>query len=175
MKTIKHAEIRLSNGQIAILDTAEIHPGTYETMLMYRNGTEITSATTTSEAQAVADFDHLRKQYESTALTGKYAKLADDLRKAAAAGISAGKCLGNDGGTCNFDSPEILLPRWRESLVMEAAKAAGVGCFRCPYTGAYVFPLRAGFQGNANTEAAETARDVLIDAGYNASVYYQVD
>ena len=32
--------------------------------------------------------------------------------------------FGEDGGTCNFDSPSLLLPRWQEKKIKQAAKEA---------------------------------------------------
>lgn len=44
MNTIKHTEYK-HNGRRVILDTCELAPGKYETMLLYPNGEEITSRT----------------------------------------------------------------------------------------------------------------------------------
>lgn len=113
---------------------------------------------------------------ESATLTGKYAKLADDLRTAAALGIEAAK-HSDDGGTCNFDAPTLRLPRWNQAKVKQAAKVAGLGCFVWNLWGSkrYVFSIPIGAQANARTVAAETMSKSLKAAGYDAGMYYQMD
>lgn len=108
-------------------------------------------------------------------LSGRYAKLADDLRQAAEIGRQAAAQSG-DGGTCNFDAVSVKLKGWTKSKVEAAAGQAGVGCFVWNLWGSksYVFPLASG-QGDARTAAAEAMRDFLRSAGYEASVYYQMD
>lgn len=178
MRTIKNEKIRLSNGRWAVLDASELFPGEFETMLLYPgSGEEITSAKASTEAQAICDFDRIRKEYAGPELTGKYAKLSKALKAAREAGKRAAEALGNDGGACNFDAPALYLPRWNQQQVKAAAEAAGVGCFKWQFMGGgvYVFPLRLGYQGNANTAAAEEALDCLIDAGYNGRTYYEID
>lgn len=56
MNTIKHTEYK-HNGRRVILDTCELAPGKYETMLLYPNGEEITSRTARTEADAPAAED----------------------------------------------------------------------------------------------------------------------
>lgn len=58
MNTIKHTEYKY-NGRRVILDTCELTPGKYETMLLYPNGHEIDCRTARTEADAIADFDEL--------------------------------------------------------------------------------------------------------------------
>lgn len=60
-------------------------------------------------------------------LSGKYLKLAKDLKAA----YEYGKAhMGtDDGGTCNFDSPTLYLPRWNKEQVKAAVKAAGLNSF----------------------------------------------
>lgn len=109
--------------------------------------------------------------------TAKYERLTEALRRAITAAELAVAENPEDGGTCNFDSPALLLPRWNEKRVEEAAKKAGRGCFKWDCCGAkyFVFPLRVGGQGNSRTLAAETAKDSLAAEGYHANVYYQMD
>lgn len=166
----------MKDGVKAILSTVETDPGQYETMLMSPDGDEeYAQLRTTSEAQAVGDFNHLRKQYEVKPLTGKYAKLAEDLKAAAAIGLEAAD-RSDDGGTCNMDAAALDLKGWRRESVENAAKAAGVGCFIWSLYGSksYVFPLRCG-QGNKNMYAAEAMTQALKDMGYDASTYCQID
>lgn len=147
MRTIKTEQIWLRNNRRAILDTCELYPGEFETMLLSPDsGDEIASAKAATEAEALSDFDRIRRQYEAPGPSGQYAALAEALKAA------------RDTGE-------------------QAAEAAGVGCFKWHSMGGgcYVFPLRFGYQGNANTAAAEAARDSLKAAGYDALVYYQID
>ena len=109
----------------------------------------------------------------NTPLTGKYAQLRDGLIKARKAGLERA-AVSDDGGTCNFDSPAIKLPRWQVAKVKQAAAEAGCGCFVW-FSGFYVFPLCCGGQANKVTAAAEAAEKALKNAGYDASVYYQAD
>ena len=100
---------------------------------------------------------------------------AEDLKEALAYGLEhAGT---DDGGTCNFDSPTLYLPRWNRKKVEAAAKTAGVGCFmwssfskRC-----YVFSVPGVGQGYTRTNAAEAMKDFLKSRGYEAGMYYQMD
>lgn len=175
-RQIKTANITLASGKAAILSTAELAPGEYETILASPDfGTEYKVLRTTSEAQALADFKHLRKTYHVAPLSGKYAKLAEDLRKAAAVGYAAAE-LSDDGGTCNFDAATIRLSGWIQAKVEQAAREAGVRCFVWNLWGSksFVFPIASG-QGNARTAGAEAMSDHLKKAGYDAGMYYQMD
>lgn len=178
MRTVKRCNVRLSDGRTAILDTCELFPGEFETMLLdSKTEEEITSATAKTEAEALRDFSRIRTRYNVPELSGRYAALASALESAKESGLEAGESLGNDWGTCNFDAPAVVLPRWSQKMVEAAAKKAGIGCFKWREMGAgcYVFPLRFGYQGNANTAAAEAAAESLKAAGYEAFVYYQMD
>lgn len=178
MRTVKRCNVRLSDGRSAILDTCELFPGEFETMLLDpQTDEEITSATAKTETDALRDFSRIRTRYNAPELSGRYAALASALAAARDSGMEAGEALGNDWGTCNFDAPAVSLPRWSQKLVEAAAKKAGVGCFKWRGMGAgcYVFPLRFGYQGNANTAAAEAASNSLKASGFEAFVYYQMD
>lgn len=175
-RQIKTANITLADGRIAILSTAELSVGEYETMLASPDfETEYKVLRNTSEGGALADFRKLLKTYHVAPLSGKYAKLAEDLRKAAAAGYAAAE-RSDDGGSCNFDAASIRLNGWIRAKVEQAAREAGVGCFVWNLWGSksYVFPLRCG-QGNARTAGAEAMSKHLKAAGYEASMYYQMD
>lgn len=108
-------------------------------------------------------------------LKGKYAKLAKDLRDA----LEYGRTLAgdDDGGTSNFDSPSIDLPRWNKALVEEAAKEAGLSCSTWDVLGhkQYVFSVPGSGQGLMRTRTAEAMSWYLRRKGYAASVYYQMD
>lgn len=175
-RQIKKANITLKNGKAAILSTAELAPGLYETMLASPNfDTEYKVLRNTTEEGALADFKSLHKTYHMAPLSGKYAKLAEDLRKAAAVGRAAAD-LSDDGGTCNFDAATIRLKGWNRAKVEQAAREAGVRCFEWNLWGSksYVFPIECG-QGNARTAGAEAMSKALESAGYDAGMYYQMD
>ena len=176
MRQIKSENIRLASGAAAVLSVAEITPTEYEVMLASPDfSVEYEVRHADCEYWALARYENLRERFHVPAPTGKYAKLADDLRQAAAVGYAAAAQSG-DGGTCNFDAVTLRLPRWARPQVEAAAKAAGVGCWVWNLWGtkSFVFPIAAG-QADARTAAAEAMRDHLRDAGYDAGVYYAID
>lgn len=176
-KKIRFQRITLSNGQDALLSTVELEPGLYETIMASPDYSfEYTQLRTTDEAQAIADFKHLRKRYHIEPLTGKYADLAKDLEAAVAHGLEVAANV-EDGGTCNFDAVALDLRGWRGDRVEQAAKAAGVSCSTWTLFGSkrYVFSIRSRYQGNARTKAAEAMAEALKLSGYDAGMYYQID
>ena len=176
-RKIRFKRITMSNGQDAVLSTVELEPGLYETLMASPDYSfEYTQLRTTDEAQAIADFKQLRKQYHVEPLTGRYADLAKDLEAAAAYGLEVAANV-EDGGTCNFDAVALDLPGWCRKKVEQAAKAAGVGCSTWTLFGhkKYVFSIRSGYQGSARTEAAEAMAEALKLSGYDAGMYYQMD
>ncbi|MDE6841267.1 MAG: hypothetical protein K2P49_10595, partial [Oscillospiraceae bacterium] len=68
-ESIKRDEaIRLNNGRIYTLDAAKIGTNEYEVMLFNpRTGEEIDSAKTSTEADAILQFDRLRRMYHRPA------------------------------------------------------------------------------------------------------------
>lgn len=109
-------------------------------------------------------------------LTGKYAKLRDDLKAALIAGKAA-EINSDDGGSCNFDSPALYLPRWNEELVKRAAKEAGSSCFiwHLFKSKLFVFRPNTACQANGRSRNAEMMRKYLETAGYDAMDYCQAD
>lgn len=109
--------------------------------------------------------------------TEKQIKLIDALNAAKIAAFFV-RNLEEDGGTCNFDSPSIALPHWREADVEACAAAAGLSCFSWKSYGGkrWVFsvPGPCG-QGNCRSTMAEAMTEALKDAGYDAYTYYQMD
>lgn len=105
-------------------------------------------------------------------LTGKYAKLRDDL--IAALDIGAKAETGEDGGTCNVDAPAILLPRWTRNLVKRAAREAGTECFEWNLYGSryFVFQPRTRAIGNDRSRNAEAATSFLESCGYERVICY---
>lgn len=115
--------------------------------------------------------------YDDKPLKGKYAKLRDDLKIALAAGRKVEMEQPDDGGTCNFDSPALILPRWNHALVQRAAKEAGTHAMLWESCGGFrwVFSPNTSGQGNARTRNAEAMYKKLAELGYKASMYYQMD
>ena len=103
---------------------------------------------------------------------------------ALAAGRAAEIKNPEDGGSCNFDSPAILLPKWKKSLVEQAAREAG--CY-CSVWSTLTFETKTGrehpfiftpdthAQGNARTRNAEAMAEKLKELDYDAMMYYQMD
>lgn len=179
MKTIKHLEYTY-NGRRAILDTCELAPGKFETMLMRKDGTEIECRTNCTESGALSDFAaiytaHPQKSDKPKPLTGKYAKLRDDLRKVYEIGKAAAAQV-EDGGTCNLDAPSLLLPRWQSAKIEQACKEAGCGCFewQC-FNRRWVICFRIPGQAYKRETAAEVMTKALADMGYDALTYCAID
>ena len=80
-----------------------------------------------------------------------------------------------DDGTCNFDSPTLLLTsEWKESDVNEAFKLTGLQPYKVDENYYHILGACEG-QGSRRTAMAEAFRDCLIRLGYNSHVYYQMD
>lgn len=177
MEQIKNEKITLKTGKKAILSTAKLSPNCYETMLASPDfDTEYVRLQTTNKEQAIADFNYLRKQYHVEPLSGKYAKLARDLKSAATQALEVAAKT-DDGGTCNLDSVIIALKGWNGAKVQEAAKQADVGCHSM-FIGrqkSYVLVPKSIGQANARTAAVEAMRKALRFEGYDTSMYYQID
>lgn len=157
-----------------VIDASEIKPGVFEVMAMDAHGMEIACQRVRSIEEAAKVYSAQLAEY--TALTGKYARLRDDLKAAMAAAIAA---VGDsdDGGACNFDACAISLPRWNGALIERAAKEAGTGCFSWQSYGGrrWVFsPPHVG-QARRNEIAAEAMTDFMSKRGYDALCYQSMD
>lgn len=170
------------NGHPVTVSTVRLldKPGeVYETMILRRNGADEWCRHSYDKADALAAHKMAVKicteTEESRPLTGKYAKLAEDLRKAAA--TAEAYRHHEDGGTCNFDAPSLCLPRWSFREIERAAKAAGLGVFAWKVGNhtRYVFSVPIPGQGNRRTEAADAMTRELEALGYDALTYYQMD
>ena len=171
------------NKRRVIVSTVQLPGGVWESMAMYKSdGAEIESIHTKDRADAERAHALLVKRYtpkeapEKKPLTGKYKKLAEDLKQAHEAALAACAHV-DDGGTCNFDSPALYLPRWNGEQVKEAAKAAGVGAWKWESFGPakWVICPRSGAQGNKNTAVSEYMAERLRAAGYDCMMYYAMD
>ncbi len=109
-------------------------------------------------------------------LTGKYAKLRDDLKAALSVGLSAAQRY-EDTGTCNFDAPALKLPRWNSNKIEQAAREAGTRCFDWELWGTrrWVFGTPSVGQARRNEEAAEAMTAFLAARGYDAFCYQAMD
>lgn len=97
-----------------------------------------------------------------------------------AAKTIAQAATGDDGGTCNFDSPALHIPEGMTyQQVVACCKAAGVSCFDWK-------PFKKGEklavigctgigQGSRRTKGAEAACKFLNERGYTCGMYYQMD
>ena len=105
----------------------------------------------------------------------KYAQLASDLTAAVAAARAAAP--GPDGGTCNFDSLMLSLPRWDAAKIEEAAKTAGIRAFDSTFCRrkVWVFTVPCGGQAEKYTRQAEAMCKTMKAAGYDAHVWYRLD
>lgn len=83
----------------------------------------------------------------------------------------------DDGGTCNFDAPTISLPYWRKQEIDEAVSGAGLRYFVHHTFGVKSYVICGGTHGQANrrTVMAEAMYRSLKAAGYDVSMYYQMD
>ena len=80
-----------------------------------------------------------------------------------------------DGGTCNFDTPMIVLPsEWRDADVNKAFMSTGLRPYKVEKNVYHVFDACHG-QGSRRTAMAEAFRDCMRELGYTSYVYYQMD
>lgn len=174
----RNEHIRLNDGRAMILDASKLEEGKYEVMLFDpKTGNEVDSATTSTEEDAMLQFERLEKMYHTPGvmpaeLKGRYKKLAEDLKAALAYGLE--RKGDDDGGTCYGKAPSLLLPRWGRKKVEAAAEYAGFKCFIWNSCGIkfYVFPIRQDIgQGYARTRAAEAMCEYLKGLGYNALTF----
>lgn len=132
--------------------------------------------------EKIADFDALLTAYPADTkpaapkpLTGKYAKLHDDLRKVYEIGKAAAAQV-EDGGTCNLDAPSLLLPRWQSAKIEQACKEAGCGCFEWTcFNRRWVICFHIPGQAYKRETAAEVMTKALADMGYDALTYCAID
>ena len=102
-------------------------------------------------------------------------KLADAIREAALAAIAKGKEYeNNDGGSCNLDTPMVLVPRGIKTR--NVVDTQGRQLLGCGYGGGY-YSVRVPLwgQGYQRTAMAEAARDRLCELGYTSYVRYVMD
>jgi hypothetical protein len=98
-------------------------------------------------------------------------KLMNDIAYAAAVAIMYDEV--EDGGSCNFDTPMVELKLTKKEREAVAEFLTPVG--ERGYKNWYFVEVSLCGQGNRRTKMAEAAAQTLAEAGYNASVYYQLD
>lgn len=174
-----------ANGRRLLVSTIEMWPGKFETLVMYAcNYMDIDERRTLDEAEALKNHEELVKKYKQQEkkkpiekpLTGKYLQLAEDLKRIHAEAVKACENI-HDGGTCNHDAPALYLPRWNAAQIKQAAKVAGVGCFKWGSFGGgnWVFCPRINGQAYRREKCAEYMTEALRRAGYEAITYCAMD
>lgn len=164
------------------IDAAELSPGLFDVVVLRSDGHDLESKHATSLEDAEKVYNDFYQRYvlpekPLAPLTGKYAKLRDDLKKALEAGLAAEDADPEDGGTCNLDAASLALPHWSSAKVRQAAKEAGTGCFIWTLFGSrrFVFIPNTRGQGNARSRNAEAMTAALRSFGYDAMDYSQMD
>lgn len=174
---IRQDKIRNSKGEQLLVSTVRFPNGKYETGVFTTGWEDLAVFQCRDEDCALKKHDEYIAEYEAKAaeMPERYKKLAESLKAA----VEAAKAVagGEDGGTCNFDSMMLDLPKWNQTLIELSAKEAGIQAFdtrilRHKY---YIFSVPFGGQGNARTRQAEAMAQAMKSAGYDASVYYQID
>lgn len=185
IKSIKREEYTY-DGRRVILDASEFSSGHFEIMLLrYSDGKGIAEASARTEEEALKQYANIRSAHvpdserhdaDSTPLSGKYAKLRDDIRRAVQIGLEAAAQV-EDSGTCNMDAAALFLLRWKEALVEQACKEADCGCFTWRPFGAKYFVICARIPGQAYKQevAAEAMTKAFLEMGYDAMTYCQMD
>lgn len=170
-----HVELKHGRKQI-IVDACYID-GMFETMALDHNGNVLDEFRSEDFNEAIEAYNRMVEHYSTEELTGKYAKLRDDLRIALDAGRAVEEQNPEDGGTCNFDAASIMLPRWIVSRVEQAAKEAGTRCWKWSFYGGtrFVFAPDTNGHANARSRNAEAMTEALRNMGYDTFEYCQMD
>jgi len=175
----KQTNIENPNGSKFLISTVRV-AGEYQTAVLDDNFMDLEENRTNVLTDALKWHEAYIGQYTQkikspVKLSGKYIKLVEDLKKCADNVCHLG--LTEDGGTCNFDSLELTLPRWNEEKTIAAIEAAGLHGYKSTVwrTVVYVISPPMGGQGNARTRQAEAMRGYMEGIGYSASVYYAMD
>ena len=154
---------------------ASIGPvGTYEVMYLNGLGEELDSYQTKDWEQMQEAYARMVRAY------------CPDSWKALIAELKAAKAIaqaadGNDGGTCNFDSPALSIPEgMKYEHVKACCVAAGVRCFDWkPFKDHEKMVVLSGCAGvgqaNRRTKGAEAACKYLESKGWKCGMYYQMD
>lgn len=164
-KILQSIHIHLVNGRLARLRLIIYPDSTLETAIITDDSMQekFFSKRLEDEGSALGSFDYLKQGRDVSEPVGRYKKLAVDLEKAK---IYAKECIGNDdSGAFNFDSVSIYLPRWREKLIINAAKTAGVDCFKRRRSSSYLISISKAGDCLMRTKAVEAMSDFLNNMG----------
>ena len=110
----------------------------------------------------------------------KYNELIAALKRAQVKATEVG-LLSDDGGTCNFDSPVLFLPKGtRETTMDKIGLCAGVSFMKweskvfaaCGYSAWLIFGDFMSGQGNRRSRIAEAFTDSLKADGFESDTYY---
>ena len=104
-----------------------------------------------------------------------YDKLTTDLATAKTATIRAIIGDNDDGGTCNFDTPVLLVKGARLDKLEKAAAKAGVRISKWDSGYYHIYGDFLRGIGNMRTKCAETFAKSLKDNGWDTFVYYAMD
>lgn len=174
---IKQDKIKDDKGRALLVSTVRFTDGTYEIGVFTDSMEELKISQCWDEDCALRIHREYIAEYtaQEVELPERYKRLAETLKVA----VMAAKAVagGEDGGTCNFDSMMLAAPKWNQKFIEAAAQKAGIRVFatrifRCKF---YVFSVPFAGQGNARTRQAEAMAQAMEAAGYDASVYYQMD
>lgn len=168
---------------VDVADLGEAYYQRYECMAMYASGLEIECVTTDDLENAERIYNRMLRDYPEgeKPLTGKWAKLRDDLTIALIYGRTAEikqyEKDGGDMGTCNLDAAWIAFPKGtRKALVEQAARESGTRCFEWELGRKhFVFIPDTRAQGNPRAANAEAMAKALCELGYDAGTYCQMD
>lgn len=111
---------------------------------------------------------------EGKILKMNYEKLTEDLLFAKHIAIMEGANNNEDGGTCNFDTPVLVLKNANFKKLEEAFKNAGLRVYKWDCGRYHITGFACG-QANLRTRMVEAFERALHDSGYTTSVYYQMD
>lgn len=106
----------------------------------------------------------------------KVINLVEALKKANEAALTVSDT--DDGGSCNFDSPVIRLPRWKDYEIKQAIELSGVDIsdqLSGWWKGYRFVSTTMHGQAYRRTKMAEAAKKSLAADGYDVSMYYQMD
>ncbi len=172
---IRQDKIKGSSEQPLLVSTVQLPSGKYETGVFTSDWDELELSQCQDVTSALKIHREYIARYAAAELSGRYKRLADDLK--AAVKVAELAADGEDGGTCNFDSLMLYLPRWNGTMVKQAAEDAGIRAFSSTCFGCkcWLFGVPSGGQADRRTRQAEAMAQVMKAAGYTAGVYYQMD
>ena len=156
-------------------------------MTMRPSGQEIACKIFSDETEAINAAKAMARKYSDKEpqppklLSGKYAKLRDDIKTALEAGRAAEletlRTTGGDHGTCNRDAAALILPRWNGEKIQQAAKEAGTSAYKWTLYGSarWVISPDSRAQADPRTDNATAMAQTFAALGYDVRHYSQMD